>query len=116
MSKSQEASGTVDTHETGNSWKGTFTVDDVEYLFSATMNPNVSAFTISDAKLHYNDTEDLTGSSVDYYGTVGKELNVTLENGVTITGSLEVGTAVYPETNIVGSGTWNARPAIVSLR
>ncbi|EKM51162.1 uncharacterized protein PHACADRAFT_213046 [Phanerochaete carnosa HHB-10118-sp] len=109
-----EAKGTVDTHNTGNSWTAIFNVDGHKYSFSASMSPNVTAFEITKAKVHYTVPEDLTGSGVDYAGTVGKEIDITLNSSskVTITGNLDVGFEVYPETNITGTGTWSATTEI----
>ncbi|EKM51149.1 uncharacterized protein PHACADRAFT_199982 [Phanerochaete carnosa HHB-10118-sp] len=100
---SQTAKGTVVANQQ-DGFQATFTTaDGFTRTFSATINPTVGEFKIDNARLAYNDEDQLTGTD-NYYGTIGTDLNITLGKGPTITGRLVI--PIDPTNSINGSGPW----------
>lgn len=82
-----------------------FVIDEIQRTFTATVSPAVQPFTSNSATLTYTDPELLT-STRSYSGRIGvNTYELTLANGPTITGDLNV-PGISPASTVNGSGAW----------
>jgi len=105
MFKSVE--GTINTvPDSSGGFVAAFSINGLAYTFSGNMGADVPEFVCSQAKLTYDDPSDLSTRRF-FSGTVGKtDINITIENGPTITGKLD--NAVDTETAAAGTGVWRS--------
>ncbi|KAF9460262.1 hypothetical protein BDZ94DRAFT_1266402, partial [Collybia nuda] len=83
-----------------------FIIDEIQYSFVGSIAPSVQPFNCSNAVLTYGSVDDLTTSRA-FEGQVGvTKITVTIENGVTISGRLNM--QLSPATSIFGGGTWTS--------
>ncbi|MCJ1281819.1 hypothetical protein MMC26_001142 [Xylographa opegraphella] len=89
-------------------WQATFTVNGVKVIYSASMSKAMSKFDVNMATVTYKDADnDFTGVT-NWHGLIGdKTINIKLDNGVVITGSLN--SAIADANNVNGSGSWTSK-------
>jgi|SRR5258708_1704706 hypothetical protein len=89
-----------------NRFAAAFMVNKLHYGFFGNMGSGVPEFACNNAKLTYDDPGDLTTTRF-FWGTVGTDdISITLENGPTITGRLNM--PVDPSSSLAGTGVWSA--------
>ena len=76
------------------------------YNFSRDVGSNVPVNSCNNARLTYEDKGDLTARRF-FWGTVGDNITITIENGVTINGKLDM--PIHPPSSVGGSGIWTAK-------
>ena len=92
-------------HGGAPTFTATFNNEGQPFHFVGTLDPALPAFVVSGAILTYAHPEDLVGRA-SFTGSVGRDaLDLTLVNGVTITGELD--NSQSTRVSVIGSGTWS---------
>lgn len=88
----------------GSKFIASFTIDDILYGCSGTIDPMITEFICKTPVLVYPDLSFLTAIR-KYVGEIGpNNFLLTFDNGVTITGPMKE--EVNPPIPIAGEGTW----------
>ncbi|KAL4252801.1 hypothetical protein ABKN59_005415 [Abortiporus biennis] len=84
-----------------------FVVDGIQVTYTATVSPSIQPFTSNNARLTYDDIDDLA-STRGYDGRIGTDtFKLTLKNGPVIEGNLNV-PGIAPAATVNGSGAWES--------
>ncbi|KAM3480916.1 hypothetical protein MY8738_004767 [Beauveria namnaoensis] len=98
------ASGFIKGVAGGNKFTSTFVIDDIQYHFSGSFNPSVQEFTSNEATLKYENLGQLTAQRA-FDGKIGTEtISLTVKNGPTIEGPLNL--PIHPASRVAGNGHW----------
>jgi hypothetical protein len=99
--------GTINSvPDSSGGFVASFAINGLAYTFSGYMGLDVPAFVCGHAKLTYDEEGDLTTRRF-FEGNVGKtDINITIENGPTISGKLD--NAIDTSTAAAGTGVWRA--------
>ena len=90
----------------GSKFITTFIIDEIQYIFSGSIDPNPGKFNVSKAVLKYDSTDDLTGTH-SFSGQVGiTKVIFNIKNGPVASGPLPDDGQVDPASTVTGSGTW----------
>lgn len=91
----------------GSKFVAIYIIDEIQYIYSGNITPNVGAFTVNKATLTYDDKDQLTGTR-SYTGQVGiTKVTFDIRNGPVAAGSLPDDGHVDPASSVVGAGSWN---------
>ncbi|KAF7342211.1 hypothetical protein MVEN_01809000 [Mycena venus] len=97
--------GTISS-QNGSKFVATFIIDEIQYIYSGSLNPNAGAFNVTKATLTYDSTDDLT-STRSYTGQVGiSKVTLNIRNGPVAAGPLPDDGLIDPASTVSGTGTW----------
>ncbi|KAF9535055.1 hypothetical protein CPB83DRAFT_879284 [Crepidotus variabilis] len=99
------ADGYIKTTSTGSKFIAVFAIDGVSYTFTGPLGGSSQPWTCNNASATCrNLRKDLT-SSRTFEGHVGPEkVRFQLENGIKITGTLDM--PIHPPNSVSGTGSW----------
>lgn len=83
-----------------------FMVNGLLYGFSGNMGSGVPEFQCSNATLTYEDGGDLTTTRFFWGALTINDITITIDNGPTISGKLNM--PIDPPTSVAGTGIWTA--------
>lgn len=96
--------GTV-TRPSANRLIFVFVINSLQRTFTSTVSPGLQAFTATNVFLTYSELDDLT-STRTYKGRIGvDDLDLTWDNGPTVTGKLNP-PGISPASSVNGTGAW----------
>ena len=102
---SNTAKGNI-VSQNGSKFVATFIINEIQYIYAGSIDPNPGKFNVSKASLAYDSTDDLTGTH-SYTGQVGiTQVKFNIKNGPVASGPLPDDGQVDPASTISGSGTW----------
>ncbi|EJD41451.1 hypothetical protein AURDEDRAFT_115507 [Auricularia subglabra TFB-10046 SS5] len=88
----------------GTKFVAVFLIDGLNYNFPGNFNPSVQTFESDNATLTYDNTNELT-STREFEGQIGTtSVKITLANGPTIEGTLNM--PISPASTVSGTGVW----------
>jgi hypothetical protein len=100
-----KAKGTI-ASQIGGRFVATFIINEIQYIFAGSYNPNPGTYRVKKATLDYDTKDQLTGSRV-LDGVVGiSRVKLNIKNGPEAFGDLPDDNFLDPASTINGAGTW----------
>ncbi|PPQ76201.1 hypothetical protein CVT26_009098 [Gymnopilus dilepis] len=110
----QTADGYIKSSASGSRFTATFIIDGIQYHFSGSLGIAMQPFTCNNAMVTFSKLKSLT-STREYEGRIGeRSVNLTIGNGVKISGDLDM--PISPANSVAGVGAWTTDFSAVWIR